>query len=78
MTVYLVGRWLDETALWGVQGIFSQEWRAMEACRDASCFYLPFQLDEEAATLEMEKRPARSPALEDPFTVPIAEQERAV
>lgn len=73
MKVYLVGRWIGNGTLWGIQGIFSQEYRAVEACRDDACFWLPFELDQEAETLEQEVAQPRYPALEDPFTTPITE-----
>lgn len=75
MTVYLVGRWLDDGTLWGVQGIFSQSWKADDACRDNACFVLPFELDKEAETLEMEVTTARIPTLEDPFASVVTEKE---
>lgn len=75
MQLYLVGRWLDpESALWGVQGIFSQTWRADDACKDDSCFVLPFELDKEAATLEKEVVSPRIPTLEDPFASVVKEE----
>lgn len=76
MQLYLVGRWLDpDGVLWGVQGIFSQTWKADEACRDDSCFVIPFELDKEAETLEKELVSPRIPTLEDPFASVVIEKE---
>jgi len=72
MQVYLVGRWSEtEGDLFGVQGIFSQGWRADDACKDERCFVLPFELDKEAETLDVMRVKPRIPATEDPFATGV-------
>lgn len=73
MKVYLVGRWIGSGTRFGFVGIFSQDWRGVEACRDDACFMVPFELDQENTVLDAEDIVPRYPALEDPFAMPITE-----
>ena len=46
MTIYLVGRWIEDSDRFAIVGLFSENPKAADACRDDSYFVLDFTLDE--------------------------------